>query len=302
MKNKQTNHFWPRCLMMAAFAALLIAGAQARTWTSADGTRTFEGELVSYDTQSGLVTVIHANGTRMSFTRDKLSEADIAFLKQHDATAPAGPAPAGKGLPGFDDALAGFAGEVGSTRGEPKLVHRWTPPTNGSVRIVGSLQKQTPDADAELHVLAGSDRIWSASLEKADGIRHAFDIPALDLTAKTPLSFMLSTDSDRVDLKIDFEFIPEPFASRWRVDLPDGYPISVSMHPVGGGTPGRRLDAKPVTNLTITGNYFTRTKEPAVSIHNVDGLHIHDNRVDSSDWISLQDCENTVIEENQTRK
>jgi len=37
---------------------------------------------------------------------------------------------------------------------------------------------------------------------------------------------------------------------------PAGPAISVSMHPPGGGTNRRRREAKPVTNLTITGNYF----------------------------------------------
>ena len=101
MKNKQINHLWPRRLMMAALAGLFLTGAQARTWTSPDGTRSFEGELVSYDAQSGLVTVTHANGTRMSFTQDKLSEADIAYLKEHGTKVAASSSSAGsvKDLP-----------------------------------------------------------------------------------------------------------------------------------------------------------------------------------------------------------
>ncbi|MFZ9936501.1 MAG: right-handed parallel beta-helix repeat-containing protein [Luteolibacter sp.] len=216
--------FIGKSMIVATFAGLLLAAAQARTWSSADGTRTFVGELVSYDAQRGMVTVAHAGGGRMSFPEDKLSEADIAFLKEQAAKTSVAPASGRIAPRGSDDKLSGFAGEASATRGEPSLVHRWAPPSSGSVRIVGSYQKHTPDADAELHVLAGSGKIWSAAIGKADGIRHGFDIPALDLTAQTPLSFMLSTDSSRVDLKIDFEFIPEPFASRWRADLPDGYP------------------------------------------------------------------------------
>ena len=41
----------------AAIALLLLAGASARTWTSAEGDKTFEGELKSYDAASGKVTV-----------------------------------------------------------------------------------------------------------------------------------------------------------------------------------------------------------------------------------------------------
>ena len=54
------------CLQLAA-AFLLVLGAQARTWTSADGTRTFEGELQSYDAASGEVTVTTSRGKRMTF-------------------------------------------------------------------------------------------------------------------------------------------------------------------------------------------------------------------------------------------
>ncbi len=81
--------------MMAALAGLLIAGAQARTWTSADGARTFEGELKSYDAEKGLVTVTLANGKSMNFTQDKLSEADIDFLREHGTRTSASPASAG---------------------------------------------------------------------------------------------------------------------------------------------------------------------------------------------------------------
>ncbi len=67
-----------------AFAFLFFgnAAAQARTWTSSDGVRTFEGELKTYDPEKGALTVILANGKSLSFTQDKLSAADIAFLKE----------------------------------------------------------------------------------------------------------------------------------------------------------------------------------------------------------------------------
>jgi hypothetical protein len=62
---------------------LLAAGAHARTWTSADGAKTFEGELRSYDEATGKVSVTLANGKQMNFQRDKLSADDIAFLKEN---------------------------------------------------------------------------------------------------------------------------------------------------------------------------------------------------------------------------
>ena len=58
----------------------LIGIASARTWTSADGSKTFEGELESYDPATGAVTVF-SNGKKMVFKQDVLSEEDIEYLK-----------------------------------------------------------------------------------------------------------------------------------------------------------------------------------------------------------------------------
>jgi len=68
-------------LLQLAAAFFLVFGAQARTWTSADGSKAFEGKLQSYDAANGKVRVTLANGKRMNFTQDKLSEDDIAWLK-----------------------------------------------------------------------------------------------------------------------------------------------------------------------------------------------------------------------------
>ena len=82
------NHRSPVCCRLgrvagtAALAMLLAIAAQARTWTSADGAKTFEGELKSYDPTSGAVGVTQPNGVVIKFTQDKLSAADIAFLKE----------------------------------------------------------------------------------------------------------------------------------------------------------------------------------------------------------------------------
>ncbi|MEM6915832.1 MAG: hypothetical protein AAF491_04620 [Verrucomicrobiota bacterium] len=68
-------------ILCAIFGAILTCSLQARTWTSADGSRTFEGTLRSYDTETGEVTVI-VNGRPMTFTEEKLSANDVAFLKE----------------------------------------------------------------------------------------------------------------------------------------------------------------------------------------------------------------------------
>jgi hypothetical protein len=57
--------------------------AQAKTWTSNDGVKIFEGELSSYDPDTGAVGVKLTNGTILNFTQDKLSEDDIKFLKEN---------------------------------------------------------------------------------------------------------------------------------------------------------------------------------------------------------------------------
>ena len=90
------RNFWMRRRAgAAALAMLFIAGAQARTWTSADGTKTFEGELKSYSPATGMVGVTLANGTAMNFNQNKLSAADIAFLKEQGAVSPATASPGG---------------------------------------------------------------------------------------------------------------------------------------------------------------------------------------------------------------
>jgi Carbohydrate esterase, sialic acid-specific acetylesterase len=64
---------------------LLLTGVHARTWTSSDETKTFEGELESYVPETGMVVVKQTTGKKsnLTFHQDKLSAADIAFLKEH---------------------------------------------------------------------------------------------------------------------------------------------------------------------------------------------------------------------------
>ncbi len=89
MKMKQIKSLVSHRLILAAVGGLLLTGAHARTWTSADGAKTFDGELKSYEAEKGLVTVTLANGGRLVFTQDKLSEADLAYLKEHGSKAAA---------------------------------------------------------------------------------------------------------------------------------------------------------------------------------------------------------------------
>jgi hypothetical protein len=85
----------------AALFFVFLAAAQARTWTSADGTKTFEGELQSYDAATGKVAVKLSNGRQTNFNQDKLSEADIAFVRVNGKKAAASASSSGsvKDLP-----------------------------------------------------------------------------------------------------------------------------------------------------------------------------------------------------------
>ena len=77
MKTKSFFFTAGLCLMCFVYAQL---GAQARSWTSAKGGSTFEGELVAYDEASGKVTV-NRGGKEMTFKQDLLSPADVEYLK-----------------------------------------------------------------------------------------------------------------------------------------------------------------------------------------------------------------------------
>jgi beta-glucanase (GH16 family) len=96
--------------------SLLLTGAHARTWTSADGAKTFEGELRSYDPATGALSVTLTGGKEMKFSHDKLSAADIAFLKEQgkvDAASAEKPGPPLEGkwksIPELTDEFEGRA-------------------------------------------------------------------------------------------------------------------------------------------------------------------------------------------------
>ncbi|MCH2062315.1 MAG: hypothetical protein MK194_01175 [Roseibacillus sp.] len=69
-----------QCLIIAT--ALGLGFLPARTWTSADGSRSFEGKLKAYDAAAGKVSVTVRNGKTLTFSIDKLSEEDRKFLAE----------------------------------------------------------------------------------------------------------------------------------------------------------------------------------------------------------------------------
>jgi hypothetical protein len=82
MKMKRYTQLISTHVMALAIASLLLTEAQARTWTSADGADTYEGELKAYNPATGLVRVTLANGKEMVFSKSVLSPADIAYLNE----------------------------------------------------------------------------------------------------------------------------------------------------------------------------------------------------------------------------
>ena len=80
-----------------AFALVFTATSGARTWTSADGSKTFEGDLKSYDADAGVVTVVMRGGRLAEFAQDMLSAEDITYLKEEESNPIAVPPPLGGG-------------------------------------------------------------------------------------------------------------------------------------------------------------------------------------------------------------
>lgn len=71
-----------KLLFTAAIFLLALSSGLARTWTSAEGDKTFEGDLRSYDPETKIVSVV-VGGRALTFTEDKLSAGDIEFLKEN---------------------------------------------------------------------------------------------------------------------------------------------------------------------------------------------------------------------------
>lgn len=66
--------------LLALLVLPAVAGGEPRNWTSADGNRSFVGQLQSYDPAAGRVTVVYENGQSVTFDRAVLSEADQTYL------------------------------------------------------------------------------------------------------------------------------------------------------------------------------------------------------------------------------
>ena len=78
--------------------SLTALSVSARTWTSADGKSSFEGELLEYKAKTGEVTV-DRGGKKITFKEQMLSAGDIAFLKTGKVTLATSPKPAEPSTP-----------------------------------------------------------------------------------------------------------------------------------------------------------------------------------------------------------
>lgn len=100
MKMNHIFPFRPGNAALVAIASLLLVNVQARTWTSADGSKTFEGEMKSYDASTGTVTVVLPNGKSVNFDENLLSNEDIEFAKNFVPEKKAGGSSSGGLKPG----------------------------------------------------------------------------------------------------------------------------------------------------------------------------------------------------------
>jgi hypothetical protein len=126
---------------------------------------------------------------------------------------------------GFEDAVARVDATLEAVHGKP-AARRLTPQHEGSVRLVGRVHKRTFGAEAEFRVLVDSKPVWRRALGKHDSMPHAFDIVAYDLAANSSVELVarVGPESKRVELTSSLQVVPEPFVTRWREDLPAGYP------------------------------------------------------------------------------
>jgi hypothetical protein len=146
-------------------------------------------------------------------------------VREYGAVVGDGPGKPAFSLPTFGDAIATIAATLRADA-EQEATHRWTAKTKGSVRLVGYFQKTTPEATAKICILTDGKPIWKRSLREGDSIPHACDILICDLSDGSTVDFVVAADkgSPSVAVSTGLQVVPEPFVSRWQVDLPTGYP------------------------------------------------------------------------------
>ena len=140
----------------------------------------------------------------------------------------------------FADALARDVATIEAMPGRHGL-WEWSATSAGSVRLVGSFQKQAMTSEAMIDVQVDGGTIWQKKLAATDTIRHAFDIPAYDLAAGSKVSIRVMAWRDPVSVNTNIQILAEPFLSRWRPDLPTGYPSWPEDHRIALRHKGKEI-------------------------------------------------------------
>ena len=70
-------------LLGCAIIGLPASALEKRTFTSSDGSKSFEAELTGYDEKKGTVTVRKSGTKTLTFKLSVLSEEDIAYVKKN---------------------------------------------------------------------------------------------------------------------------------------------------------------------------------------------------------------------------
>jgi hypothetical protein len=129
----------------------------------------------------------------------------------------------------FDDSLAKISATLEATPSQ-QAARVWTASYGGSVRLVGSLKKLSMKGEAEVDIQVDGHSIWRKKLSADDSIRHGFDVTAYDLCAGSKIHFRVMAREEPVGVQTAYQIVPEPFVSRWRANLPAGYPAWSEGH------------------------------------------------------------------------
>ena len=89
---KKHSHFFNPLVQVLAILLVATLDADARTWTSANGRSTLEGELIEHNSTKGEVT-LDSGGKRITIKEQMLSSRDLAFLKSLKSSPVANPTP-----------------------------------------------------------------------------------------------------------------------------------------------------------------------------------------------------------------
>lgn len=127
------------------------------------------------------------------------------------------------GAPSFQDALLNIDTLFEATSGQSTVRH-WIPSSTGSVRVVGYIRKLSSESDASFDMRIDGKTAFSRKLDTTDSICHAFDQIACDLHPQSMVDFRVTAGALPVRVHVALQVVPEPFASRWRSDLPTGFP------------------------------------------------------------------------------